>query len=204
MKNLFFVGLLMVLWSCEHEPTDPKLLDQLVVSTNYDTTAQFNTYATYALPTDTIGFSSNAHPNDTLLIASESSYPRPVLEAVKSNMNSLGFVRVDRSENPDLGVNVYVVNDLNLFQQVVYPNYYYPNYYGYSSYYYYPYVQTYTYNTGVLIIEIVDLKNRIANNKVKVIWNAYLGDVYSTDDLIHQSVVAIDQAFVQSPYLSEQ
>jgi hypothetical protein len=96
---------------------------------------------------------------------------------------------------------VYVVNDLNLFQQVVYPNYYYPSYYGYGSYYSYPYINTYAYNTGALVIEIVDLKNVTPDNKVKVIWNAYLGDVYSTIDLTQQSVDAIDQAFIQSNYL---
>jgi hypothetical protein len=35
-----------------------------------------------------------------------------------------------------------------------------------------------------------------------VIWSSYMGDVYSTLDLIKQSEEAIDQAFVQSPYLN--
>ena len=81
--------------------------------------------------------------------------------------NDRSYTRVDRNENPDLGVNVYVVKDLNLFQQVVYPNYYYPSYYGYGSYYSYPYVNTYAYNTGALVVEIVDLKNVTPDNKVR-------------------------------------
>ena len=60
-------------------------------------------------------------------------------------------------------------------------------YYGYGSYYSYPYVNTYAYNTGALVVEIVDLKNVTPDNKVKVIWNAYMGDVYSAIDLIEQS-----------------
>jgi hypothetical protein len=50
-------------------------------------------------------------------------------------------------------------------------------------------------------VEIVDLKNVTIDNKVKVIWSAYMGDVYSTIDLTEQSIEAIDQAFIQSNYL---
>jgi hypothetical protein len=101
------------------------------------------------------------------------------------------------------------VNDFNVFQSVIYPNYYggyggyYSGYYGYGSWYSYPYVNTYAYNTGVLIVEIVDLKNRTANNEVAVIWDAYLGDIYSTLDHLNASLDAVNQAFTQSPYLSK-
>jgi Domain of unknown function (DUF4136) len=204
MKKLIVVLICAaLLMSCEKEPDNLRLFDELVVSTNYDTDVSFATYATYAIPTDTIGFVSNRNPNDTILVARADNeyYPRKVLEKVMQNLNDRQYTRVARNENPDLGINVYVVNDLNLFQQVVYPNYYYPSYYGYGSYYSYPYINTYAYNTGALVIEIVDLKNVTPDNKVKVIWNAYLGDVYSTIDLTQQSVDAIDQAFTQSNYL---
>lgn len=204
MKKLIVVLICAVsILSCEKEPDNLRLFDELVVSTNYDTDVSFDAYATYAIPTDTIGFVSNRNPNDTILVARANNeyYPRKVLEKVIQNLNDRQYTRVARNENPDLGINVYVVNDLNLFQQVVYPNYYYPSYYGYGSYYSYPYINTYAYNTGALVIEIVDLKNVTPDNKVKVIWNAYLGDVYSTIDLTQQSIDAIDQAFIQSNYL---
>lgn len=194
-----------VMMSCETQPDNERLLDDLVVSTNYDQGALFGSYVTYAIPTDTIGFVSNTNPNDTILVSQTSdNYPRAVLTQVMSNLNDRQYTRVDRKENPDLGVNVYVVKDLNLSQQVVYPNYYYPSYYGYGSYYSYPYVNTYAYNTGALVIEIVDLKNVTPDNKVKVIWSAYMGDVYSTIDVARQSTDAIDQAFVQSNYLTHE
>src|SRR5690606_27770579 len=104
--------------------------------------------------------------------------------------------------DPDLGVNVFIVNDLNFFQEVVYPGYYYPySGYGYYSYYNYPYVNTYASNTGSLVVEIVDLKNRTPDNKVKVIWTAFMGDIISTLDQEKQSAEGVDQAFVQSNYL---
>jgi len=184
-----------------------RLLDQLVVSTNYDTEVDFAGYSTYSMSTDTIGFVSNQNPNDTILTQLKSGYPRPVLQRVESNLNDLGYTHVQKNQNPDWRINVYVVNDYNLFQQVVYPSYYYPSYYGYGygygSYYAYPYVNTYATNTGSLVVEILDLRNITPDKKVKVIWGAYMGDVYSTIDLVKQSEDAIDQAFVQSPYLGK-
>ncbi|HMG91353.1 MAG TPA: DUF4136 domain-containing protein [Chryseolinea sp.] len=198
------VGLLPFAWSCQPEPDSIKLLDELVVSTTYDNAVDFQTYSTYSIATDTLGFVSN-QANDTILIQAKTDYPRPVLQKVIGNLNALGYTKVNKSDNPDMRINVYIVNDFNLFQQVIYPDYYYPSYYGYGygygSYYAYPYVNTYATNTGSLVIEILDLKNVTPDNKVKVIWGAYMGDVYSTIDLIKQSEKAIDQAFVQSPYL---
>lgn len=208
--GLFILLAIVVIgWSCQTEPDTAELIDQMVVSTNYDPEANFSGYTTYAIPTDTIGFISN-NSNDTIITSSSSTFPRPVLTAIKDNLESRGYVRVGRNENPDIGLNVMVVNDFNVFQQVVYPNYYgyqgggyYSGYYGYRGYYSYPYVNTYAYNTGVLIVEMVDLKNRNAQNEVKVVWDAYMGDVYSTIDRNAQSADAIDQAFTQSPYLEK-
>ena len=201
------IGLVSVLWACQPEPDPMLLYDQLVVSTNYDNNVNFQTYSTYSIATDTIGFVSN-QSNDTILTKAKSDYPRPVLQKVVANLNAIGYSRVEKNENPDMRINVYLVNNYNLFQQVVYPNYYYPSYYGYGygygGYYGYPYVNTYESNTGSLVVEILDLKTITPDNKVKVIWGAYMGDVYSAIDVIKQSEEAIDQAFVQSPYLRKQ
>src|SRR5436190_10582320 len=161
---IFSIGLGFLFWSCRPEPDTVKLIDQLAVLTNYDPAADFSSYSTYAIPTDTIGLVSNT-TSDTIIVAKESDFPRPVLEAIKTNLNARNYTRVDRNQNPDLGINVQVVNDFNVFQQVSYPGYYgypggyYSGYYGYGSYYSYPYISTYTTNTGILVIEIVDLKN---------------------------------------------
>jgi hypothetical protein len=207
MRKLIYVAIVFAVAGCRPEPDNMKLFDELVVTTSFDPSADFKAYVTYAITTDTIGFVSQTS-SDTILTASESDFPRPALEAIRFNMNERGYTRVGKNESPDLGVNVVVVNDFNVFQQLVYPDpYYYPgsyysSYYGYNSWYYYPYVNTYAYNTGVLIIELVDLKNRTPDNKVRVIWSAYLGDLYSTINLIDQTEAGIDQAFTQSNYIS--
>lgn len=205
MKKFWIVCVCSIplFWACQPEPDALKLLDQLVVSTNYDNNVNFQSFDTYSIGTDTIGFVSN-NSNDTIIIQNKSDYPRPILQKLVANLNAAGYTRVEKNANPDMRINVYVVNDFNLFQQVVYPSYYYPSYYGYGygygSYYGYPYVNTYATNTGSLVVEVLDLKN-ISQNKVKVVWSAYMGDVYSAINVIKQSEEAIDQAFVQSPYL---
>jgi hypothetical protein len=207
--SLLLIGFAALI-SCRPQPEDAELVQNMVASTNYDTTARFRSFATYALPTDTIGFVSN-NSNDTIITAGQSDLPRPLLSAVESDMNAYGYTRVTRNQNPDLAVNVYIVNNFNVFQSVYYPgyyspysSYYYPSYYGYGSYYsYYPYVSTYTSNTAALVIELVDMKNR-SGNQVKVIWTAYIADLIATVNRVNKSVEAIHRAFSQSPYLDKQ
>jgi len=208
MKKVLIVAMVSMIWACEPKPDSGKLLDQFIVLTNYDTNVNFGSYATYAIPRDTIGFYSNAS-RDTIITQSDSDFPRLVIDEIRSNMNDRGYVQVDKSDAPDLGINVSVINDFNVFQQVVYGGgygygygYYYPDYYGYGGYYY-PYVNTYASNTGVLLIEIVDLKNRGAHNTVKGVWTANMGDVYKAINLAKQTTDGIDQAFKQSPYLTK-
>ena len=85
MRKLFSIGVLMImsLLACQQEPDTLKLLDELVVSTSYDTTIDFSSYFTYSLATDTIGFVSNKNPNDTIIVHQESDFPRPVLQQVE-------------------------------------------------------------------------------------------------------------------------
>jgi hypothetical protein len=206
MKKYFvLIASVAALWSCKPEDDAQRLLDQLVVSTTYDNTINFTGYTTYSMSTDTIGFISNTPNSDTILVQKKSDYPRPVLQQVEQNLTAKGYTRVAKNQNPDLHINVYVINDFNIYQTLNYSNYYYPSYYGYGygygGYYGYPSVSTYASNTGSLVVEILDLRNITPDNKVKVLWSAYMGDVYSTIDVIKESQDAIDQAFVQSPYI---
>lgn len=202
---LLAVCVVVISWGCEPQPDELKLFDEFVVSTNFDDDADFGSYLTYYMPLDTIGLVSNIASDDTIIIGDR--YARPVVTQVMSNMNARGYQSVGIKEDPDLAVNAYILKNLNIFQDYIYPGYgypgyYYPGYYGYYGHYYYPYVQTYAYNTGVLVLEIIDLKNINAQNQVTVIWNAQLGDVYSSVDLHLQTLDAIDQAFHQSSYLT--
>lgn len=187
---------------CQPEPDNLKLLDDMVVETNYDTQADFSAYQTYALALDTVGFISNQYSDTILVTPKNGTLPRTIINQINSNMSQRGLDRVAQTESPDIGVIAFIVNEIDVFQQVVYPGYYYPsNYYNNYSYYAYPYVQTSVSNTGALVIEFVDLKNKTPDNKVKVVWSTYMADIISTVDRELQAKDGIDQAFIQSPYI---
>lgn len=197
---LFFLAVIPALWGCEPEADNLRLLDQLVVSTNFDPDTDFQKFTTYTISKDTIGYVSNTSRDTIWAYTSSQPYPRDVINAVRRQMDSIGYQYTDRTGDPDVGMNIYIIENLNLFQQVYYPNYY-SNYYGYGGYYYYPIVQTYAQNTATLVVEMVDLKDRNANNQVKIVWNAYMGDVVNSVDYNKQSTDGIKTAFKQSPYL---
>jgi Domain of unknown function (DUF4136) len=205
LYGIIGIGLLLI--SCEQEPSNTDLLKDMVVQTTPDNSVNFKTYTTYALPLDTIGQIYNVDPTDTLITG---AYGSLVSRQVKKDLDKAGFSRVMPGQNPDLGINVFVLRDFDVYQSVYYPNYYggygypgyyYPGYYGYGGYYSYPSVSTYISNTGTLVIEIIDLKNKNTEGNVRVVWTAYIGDVISSLDRNKKSSEAIDQAFVQSPYI---
>src|SRR5687767_5571581 len=99
---IFVILAAAMFYSCQPEPDSKELVDDLVVQTNFDPQADFSTYLTYSIPTDTIGFVSNVPNDDTIVVAKESQFPRPILEAVRNNLNARGYVRVNRADNPDL------------------------------------------------------------------------------------------------------
>jgi len=185
------------------KPSTGNLVKDMVVQTNYDITVDFKNFSTYALPLDTIGLVSNTTDASAIV----NNYSKAVVNAVKKNLDQLGYQRVELNQNPDFGVNIFVVNDLSVFQSVVYPNYYYGypgygygSYYGYGGYYGYPYVNTQVYNQAILVIEFADLKT-IQNDNARVVWTANIGDLITSVDQDVKVLEAINQAFIQSPYL---
>jgi len=206
MKRILLLIVIIAVFSCEDKPSTGDLVKDMVVQTNYDNTVAFNGYTKYAMPLDTIGLVSNASDASAIV----NNYSKAVTNAIKKNFDARGYQRVPLDQKPDFGVNVFVVNDLSVFQSVVYPNYYYGypgygygSYYGYGGYYGYPYVNTSVYNQAILVIEFADL-NSIQNGNAKVVWTANIGDLITSVDQTGKVLEAIDQAFVQSPYLKKQ
>lgn len=205
MRTLGFVSFAFLMASCLAQPDVGDLVQDMVVQTNYEPTADFTAYNTYTMPLDTIGLLSNANTATAII----NPYSKIITAAVKKNMDDTGHQRVNLNQNPDLGVNVYVVNDVSIFQSVSYPGYYggYPGYYGgygYQGYYGYPYLNTYATSTAVLVIELVDLKNTDPQtNRPRTVWVANMGDLVTSVDQDVKVVEAIAQAFKQSDYLAK-
>lgn len=201
-KLLIGCYVMLAVVSCRPEPEGLILLDELVVKTKQRENTDFSAYQTYTIATDTIGFYTNTNPNDTIRkYSSDFPYPRLVINAVKDKLNT-SFTQVDLEEDPDLGVNVYLIHGLSIYQELVTPAYG-SYYYGYYGSYYGSYIATYGTNRVSLIVEIVDLKNEDLNGNFPVVWSAIMGDVINSVNYEKQSVDAIRQAFDQSPYIFE-
>jgi hypothetical protein len=203
--GLFLGGLVFL--SCEPSPGIDNLVKDMVVQTGFDKIVNFSAYSTYTMPLDTIGMVYNVSPNDTIIIG---DYGQLISRTVKNNMDKAGYTQVPRNLNPDWAVNVYVLRNYNVYQTIMYPNYplgsygyYYPGYYGYSAYYNYPYVAVSANNSATLVMEIVDLRNKDSQGRVKVIWTAFIGDVISSVDSFQKSAEGVNQAFAQSAYIKK-
>lgn len=195
---------------CMTEPDIGNLVKHMVVQTSYDVGRVegdenvFNGYSTYVLRADTLGFVSTYSP-DTILLDNSTQTPfvKAVINEVATNATSRGFTRVEADENPDFAIKIVVLENFNFYQTVSYPGYY-SGYYGYYGGYYGPIVSTYSSNFVTMVIEAVDIKNYEDNDdKYVVVWSAYVGDLYTTDDLKNKLLEAVDRAFEQSPYFSK-
>lgn len=203
MKPFFLLlaGILL-LASCKKDPDFNKLNDTLLVQTLYDTTAVFTSFKTYSI-SDTINFVSNLTTQNYWADAQSTS----IVTQVKTGMASSHYTLIKRTDKPDIAVNVTFIK--NIQQSVSYDPYWWDNYYYSSMYWGYSYPYSYggmsvtSIKNTALLIEIVDLKNAQANQKLKVIWSATLTGAFDRSSAENLSMIlkAIDTSFKQSPYV---
>ena len=199
MRFLACLGLLVGLLGCKEEPSANDLLQNMVVQTSKIEDINYNYYKnrTFTMAPDTLGLYAN-YTADTFFV---NSYSKQVTARLKSEMQTAGFAFEARDGDPDLGIAATVVENYNVYQQVTYPTYY-TGYYGYGyGGYYGPIVSTYTSSSSILVINLIDLKNRDSEGRLRVIWKAYIGDLVKSVNPDSKVLEAIDQAFEQSPYL---
>ncbi|MBO5085535.1 MAG: DUF4136 domain-containing protein [Bacteroidaceae bacterium] len=212
MKKLIpmlFAAVLLVT-ACEKTPDTGKLDDDYLVYTNYDDDTDFAKFTTFYVP-------------DSVLIIDNSSdkpkylYGTPAADILIANyvagMEAAGYVRTTDKESADLGLQISYVKDTYRFRY--YNNY--PWWYGYPWYWqfsywgdwggwYWPYDITYSYSTGSVLGELVDLTQPESTSKqLKVVWTSYISGLLNSDGSLNTTEVAqaISQAFSQSKYLKK-
>jgi hypothetical protein len=205
MKRVFVVVLLIgSFMACRKTPDTSQLTNKFVVITNRDPNVNFGNYKTYYI-SDTVTYISNTPGADSILVGAGATQ---MVAAVKTNMSARGYTFAPRSPSIDLGLRLTAIKQLNA--GVVYPPGWWWGYWGYPGYCYwgcyppyYPYPITYAYNVGDAILEIIDIKNAGANHNLSRIWTMEAGGVLSSvsQTNLDLTVSAINQAFVQSPYI---
>ncbi len=203
MKKVIIFLILAIALSpaCRKSPDTSRLSTEFVVQTARGPEADFGSYQTYYI-SDTIK-KETTNPNDSLWFDNDA---KQLIDAVKANMTARGYTLVGKGNNPDLGLSMTALKDLNL--GVIYPGWwwgYWGCYWGWCYYPpYYPwYGQIYTIPTGTLILDMIDLKNANTDQRLTVVWGSVMsGGLGNTGNDLALGVSAIDQSFDQSGYIN--
>ena len=100
----------------------------------------------------------------------------------------------------------YFVGYNNPYWWWYYPYYWTPGYWGDWLGWHYPYGVYYGYTAGSLLTEMLDLEaDQQSGKKLPVIWDSFAGGLLTGDSSLNlqRTLDAVEQAFVQSPYLSK-
>ncbi len=196
------LSLIIIFSGCSKEPLGNLTEEESrIYITNYDSTANFASYRTFTI-SDSVGVINNGQ-------SSKQSNTTDIafINAVKQQLQARGYSLVTRGSNPDLAVNVTRI--YNTSTGVVryndyynsYGSYYDPFHYGYSGYgYYSPYsYATYSVREGALSVDVLDLKNAAASNRINVIFTGLVrgSGIFNSSTAASQ----ISLLFAQSPYL---
>lgn len=200
--SLMLAGTSFMYTSCSKEPLSNLSTEEArIYITDHDSTVNFSNFKTYSI-SDSVAVIQNGqatHQLDNL----DAAY----IDAAKKYMSASGFTLVPKSQSPDLGVNVNHI--INTTTGVIsygdywndYGGYWDPYAWGYANYgYYIPYgYSVYQINEGAVSIDILDLKNAVANKKIDVSWTGIIrGPGIFNANVADSQVKAL---FDQSPYL---
>lgn len=183
-----------------------------------------NEYLVYTSPGKDVTFSSFVTFDlaDSLLVIGQSAKPEysqsdnalALIQKVRTNMENLGYIYTPDNPDADLGIQMtYVIKTERYVQHyndpywwLDYPGYWSPGYWGNYMGFCYPYPVTYSFSTNTLMIDMVDLTApKTGNEALEVVWSAYIGGPAGSSIVTDMNRMkdAIDQAYVQSPYLKK-
>ncbi len=179
--------------------------DYDVAMTNYNKSADFSAFTTFAIPDSIVHFSNN---EDATI---DHQYDDQILKLVTENFVKKGYTLVDTTQKPSFIVTA------SAFSNVSY-SYYMDNWYNNWNWYwgsswwpgtnpfypYYPWYPStvYSYRSGSLIIDMISTTTR-EDNKVDVVWNGIADGLLqgSGVSILYRLEKQINQCFEQSPYL---
>ncbi|HEX6790868.1 MAG TPA: DUF4136 domain-containing protein [Candidatus Krumholzibacteria bacterium] len=187
--------------------------DELTVSetdtvvTLFDKTVDFGALTTYAMP-DTIIHLVGEGDEDNV----GRNYDDEILASIASNMEALGFTRVnDAPGSPEIDtadVHVLVGATVQDYVGYAYYGWYWDYWYGYYPPYWgwYPWYPSggvaYSYSVGTILITMTEPhRTDSSGQRVPPVWSAGLNGLADKGTNAQRIERGIDQAFAQSKYL---
>ena len=210
MKKFLVLAIsLIALASCEKDPDMSQLGSDFTVYTDYDSSTDFSNFTTYCLP-DSILVPGDGMKNSYW----KDESAQRLISAAAEAMDSLGYKRVTNPDEATLGLQLSFTQMRTHVTDFVgggmYGSWWNFAFWGpYWGGWYYPYPISYSYDTGTLMMEMVDLTKRTAatddeKQDLTVVWHAYAdGLLYGSSRInLQLALRALNQAFTQSPYLN--
>jgi hypothetical protein len=208
-KILFFSVLALLTAACHKEPSPQDSDNEYLVYTSPGKGVTFTSFRTFDLADSLLVIGQSDKPE-----YSQSNNALALIQQVRVNMENLGYIYTPDNPDADLGIQMtfvikterYVKYYNDPYWWLDYPGYWPSGYWGNWTGFYYPYPVSYTYTTNALITDMVDLTGdqRDGSEPLEVVWTSYIGGPagYSVQNDVNRLKVAVDQAFVQSPYLN--
>ncbi len=207
-KILFFSALALMAVACHKEPYPQDGDMEYLVYTAPAKDVNFSQFRTFDIADSVLVIGQSKKPQ-----YSASDNALALIQQYRTNMEKLGYIYTPSNPDADLGIQLtYIVKTERYVQYygdpywwLDYPGYWPSGYWGNWTGWYYPYPVSYTYTTNALITDMVDLSGEEKEGTpLKIIWSCYIGGPAGPNAGYDVSRMkeSIDQAFVQSPYLS--
>lgn len=206
-KILFISAAVLLLAACQKEPYPQNGDNEYLVYTSPGKGVDFTKYQTFDIADSLLIIGQTDKP-----VYSQSQSALELIQAYRTNMENAGYIYTPSNPDADLGVQLtYVVKTERYVQYydnpywwLDFPGYWPAGYWGNWTGFYYPRPVTYTYTTNALLTDIVDLTDEVEEGKpLEILWTSYIGGPAGStlQGDIKRMTNAINQAFVQSPYL---
>ena len=206
-KILFISAAVLLLAACHKEPYPQDGDNEYLVYTSPGKDVNFKNYKTFDIADSLLIIGEKDKP-----VYSQSQNALALIQAYRTNMEKAGFIYTPSNPDADLGVQLtYIVKTERYVKYyddpywwLDYPGYWPSGYWGNWTGYYYPRPVVYTYTTNALLADIVNLTGeQDADKPLEVLWTSYIGGPASSSlqQDVQRLTSAVDQAFVQSPYL---
>lgn len=207
-KILLISAAVMLLAACHKEPYPQDGDNQYLVYTSPGKDVNFTQFQTFDIADSLLVIGQSDKP-----MYSQSNNALALIQAFRTNMEKRGFIYTPSDPDADLGIQLtYVIKTERYVQYyddpywwLDYPGYWPSGYWGNWTGFYYPRPVTYTYTTNALLTDIVNLTGEEeAGKPLEILWTSYIGGPAgaSLQGDIKRMEAAIDQAFVQSAYLT--
>ena len=206
-KILLISAAVLLLAACHKEPYPQDSDNEYLVYTSPGKNVNFAQYQTFDIADSLLVIGQTDKP-----MYSQSQNALALIQAYRINMEKRGFIYTPSNPDADLGVQLTYVIKTERFVQYYddpywwldYPGYWPSGYWGNWTGFYYPRPVTYTYTTNALLADIVNLTTEEDGKPLEILWTSYIGGSAgsSLQDDIKKIEAAVDQAFIQSPYLT--